>query len=115
VSRADTRVHPKYSALFPPSIQQLWYHEAPVYGTTTMSSESVRQVARSWVDVGSLHTRLFGAVYFDIASVRKFLDTPSCMRTDGLYESAYKEANQRLAKASIQIIKPCICYCSLLQ
>jgi hypothetical protein len=28
-----------------------------------MSSESVCQVARSWVDVGSLHTRLFGVVY----------------------------------------------------
>ena len=28
-----------------------------------MSSESVCQVARSWVDVGSFHTCLFGAVY----------------------------------------------------
>jgi hypothetical protein len=28
-----------------------------------MSSESVCQVARSWVDVGSFHTRLFGVVY----------------------------------------------------
>jgi hypothetical protein len=28
-----------------------------------MSSESVRQVARSWVDVCSFHTRLFGVVY----------------------------------------------------
>jgi hypothetical protein len=27
-----------------------------------MSSESVCQVARSWVDVGSIHTRLFGYV-----------------------------------------------------
>jgi hypothetical protein len=28
-----------------------------------MSSESVCQVARSWVDVGSLHMHLFGVVY----------------------------------------------------
>ena len=28
-----------------------------------MSSEPVRQVAHSWVDAGSFHTRLFGAVY----------------------------------------------------
>jgi hypothetical protein len=28
-----------------------------------MSSESVCQVARSWVDVGRFHTRLFGFVY----------------------------------------------------
>jgi len=28
-----------------------------------MSSESVCQVARSWVEVGSFHTRLFGVVY----------------------------------------------------
>jgi hypothetical protein len=31
-----------------------------------MSSESVCQVARSWVDVGSFHARLFGVVYFAI-------------------------------------------------
>jgi hypothetical protein len=42
-----------------------------------MSSESVCQVARSWVDVGSFHARLFGGVYFAVASVREFLDTPS--------------------------------------
>jgi hypothetical protein len=28
-----------------------------------MSSDSVCQVALSWVDVGSFHTRLFGVVY----------------------------------------------------
>jgi hypothetical protein len=43
-----------------------------------MSSQSVEQVARSWVDVGSFHTRLLVVVYFAaIASVREFLDTPS--------------------------------------
>jgi hypothetical protein len=42
-----------------------------------MYSESVCHVARSWVDVGSFHTRLFGVVYFDITSVREFTDTPS--------------------------------------
>jgi hypothetical protein len=40
-----------------------------------MSSESVCQVARSWVEVGRFHTRLFGVAYFAIASVREFLDT----------------------------------------
>jgi hypothetical protein len=54
--------------------------EALVDGRTTMSTESVCQVARSWVDVGSFHTRLFGVVYFAIASVREFLDTPSHFR-----------------------------------
>jgi hypothetical protein len=43
-----------------------------------MSSESVCQVARSWVDVGSFHTRLFGVVRLAMALVREFLDTPSC-------------------------------------
>jgi hypothetical protein len=42
-----------------------------------MSSELVCKVARSWVGVGSFHTRLFGVMYFVIASVREFLDTPS--------------------------------------
>jgi hypothetical protein len=42
-----------------------------------MPSESVCQAARSWVDVGSFHTRFFGVMYFAIASVREFLDTPS--------------------------------------
>jgi len=32
-----------------------------------MSSESACQVARSWVDVGSFHTRLFGVVYLSVA------------------------------------------------
>jgi hypothetical protein len=42
-----------------------------------MSSESVCQVARSWVDEGSFHTRLFGVTYFAVASVPEFLDTSS--------------------------------------
>jgi hypothetical protein len=42
-----------------------------------MSSELVCQVARNWVDAVSFHTHLFGVVYFAIASVREFLDTPS--------------------------------------
>jgi hypothetical protein len=58
-----TRWYPKYSGLVPPSIQQLWSREAPVDGRTTMCSESACQVARSWVNVGSFHTRLFGVVY----------------------------------------------------
>jgi hypothetical protein len=50
-----------------------------------MSSESVCQVARSWVDVGSFHTRLFGVVYFAIASVWGFLDTPSYSRVSMIF------------------------------
>jgi len=34
-----------------------------VDGRTTMYSESVCQVAHSWVDLGSFHTLLFGVVY----------------------------------------------------
>jgi hypothetical protein len=41
-----------------------------------MSRKSVCQVGRSWVDVGSWHTRLFGVLYFAIALVRAFLDVP---------------------------------------
>jgi hypothetical protein len=53
-----TRVYPNYSGYVLPSIQQLWYHEAPVEGKNTMYSESVCHVARSWVDVGSFYTYL---------------------------------------------------------
>jgi hypothetical protein len=42
-----------------------------------MSSESVCQVARSWVDVGSFHTRLVVRFMIFTASVRNTLDTPS--------------------------------------
>jgi hypothetical protein len=42
-----------------------------------MSSESVCQVARSWVDVGSFHTRLVVRFMIFTASVRNILDTPS--------------------------------------
>jgi hypothetical protein len=59
------RRYPKYSGLVPPSIQQLWCREAPVDGRTTMSSESVCNVARSWVEVGS-------------PSVRNVVGTASC-------------------------------------
>jgi hypothetical protein len=46
-----------------------------------MSSESVCQVARSWVQVGSFHTRLLIVARFMIftASVWNILDTPSCI------------------------------------
>jgi hypothetical protein len=71
-----TRVYPKYSGLLPPTIQQLFYREAPVNRRTTMSSESVRQVACSWVDVGSFHMRL--VVRFMIFTVIwNILDTAS--------------------------------------
>jgi hypothetical protein len=73
----NLRVHPNYSRLVPPSIQQLWQCEVLVDGRTTMSSESVCPIASNWVDMGSFHTSLFGVVYFAIASVREFLDKPT--------------------------------------
>jgi hypothetical protein len=42
-----------------------------------MSSGSVCQVSRSWVDVGSSHTRLVKSFMNFTASVRNILDTPS--------------------------------------
>jgi hypothetical protein len=42
-----------------------------------MSSESVCQVARSWVDVGSFHTRLVVRFMIFTASVQNILDTAS--------------------------------------
>jgi hypothetical protein len=51
------RIYPKYSGLVPPSIQKLLQCEAPI-DRTTMSSDSVCQVAHSWVDVGRFNTRL---------------------------------------------------------
>jgi hypothetical protein len=44
-----------------------------------MSSESVCQVALSWVDVGSFHTRLVVRFMIFTASTRSILDTPSYM------------------------------------
>jgi hypothetical protein len=72
-----TRAYPKYYRLVPPSIQQLWYHKAPVDGRTAMSSESMCQVASSWVGVGSFHTCLVVRFMTFTASVRNILDTPS--------------------------------------
>jgi hypothetical protein len=48
-----------------------------VDGRTTMSSESVCQVTRSWVDVGSFHMRLVVRFMIFTASVRNILDTRS--------------------------------------
>jgi hypothetical protein len=45
-----------------------------------MSSESLCQVARSWVDVGSFHTRLLVRFTTFTASVQNILDTP-CIPT----------------------------------
>jgi hypothetical protein len=42
-----------------------------------MSSESVYQVARSWVDVGSFHKGLMVRFMIFTAAVRNILDTPS--------------------------------------
>jgi hypothetical protein len=44
-----------------------------------MSSDSLCQVARSWVDVGSFNTRIFIIYIIFTASVRNILDTLSYM------------------------------------
>jgi hypothetical protein len=49
-----------------------------------MSSESVCQVAHSWVDVGSLHTRLVVRFNIFAVSVRNILDTPSYWSSDSI-------------------------------
>jgi hypothetical protein len=78
-----TRVYPKHSGLVSPSIQRLWLREEPVYFRTTTSSESVCQVARSWVDVGCFHTRLVLRLMIFTASVRNILDMPSYIVSTG--------------------------------
>jgi hypothetical protein len=62
-----------------------------------MSSESVCQFARSWVDVGSFNTRLFGVVFFAIASVREFTDTSLYIYTYSMGQSHSWEANRFVA------------------
>jgi hypothetical protein len=52
-----------------------------------MSSESVYQVARSWVDVGNFHKRLVVKFKIFTASVRNILDNSSYI----LYVTLYKE------------------------
>jgi hypothetical protein len=53
------------------------YTAVVVARRTTMSSESVCQVSRSWVEVGSFHTCLVERFMIFTASVRNILDTPS--------------------------------------
>jgi hypothetical protein len=67
------RVYPEYSG----PIQQLRYRKEPADGRTTISSESVCQFLRRWVDVGSFHIRLVVKFMIFTASVQDILDTPS--------------------------------------
>jgi hypothetical protein len=46
-------------------------------GLPCIVSESVCQVTRNWVDVGSFHTRLFIIFMIFTASFRNILDIPS--------------------------------------
>jgi hypothetical protein len=52
-----------------------------VDGGTTKSGESVCQVARSWVDVGSFHTRFVVRFMNFTASVRNIFDIPRMFKT----------------------------------
>jgi hypothetical protein len=51
--------------------------EALVDGRSTVCSESVCQVVRSWVDVGSFHTCLVVRFMICTASVRNIFYTPT--------------------------------------
>jgi hypothetical protein len=66
------------------------------------------QVANSWVEVGSFHTRLLGVVYFAIASARTFLDTPS-YRTSLFHQfpKYYSVINLKRRTMLGTFIKPC--------
>jgi hypothetical protein len=68
-----------------------------------MSTESMCKVARNWVDVGSFHTRLFGVVYFDIASVREFLDSPS--RIQPTFKPKQWDELHRVEKKSFTVLQ----------
>jgi hypothetical protein len=69
---AFTGRYPKYSGMVLSSI--LWQYETPVDGRTTMSSESVCQVSRSWVVVGSFQTGLELRFINFTESVRNIFD-----------------------------------------
>jgi hypothetical protein len=55
-----------------------------------MSSESVCQVARSWVDVGSSHTHLVVRFMIFTASVRSILDAPSYNESRAVHNYRYR-------------------------
>jgi hypothetical protein len=68
---------------------------------TTMSSESVCSVARSWVDVGSFHTRLVVRFIIFTASVQNILDTPTYNKYEavlsfGGYRVSFRVTNNLL-------------------
>jgi hypothetical protein len=70
-----------------------------------MSSESVCQVALSWVDVGSFHTRLVVRCMIFTASVRNILDTPSYMhRCNVQYCSGCKQLVKSYCNFSIVFV-----------
>jgi hypothetical protein len=76
-SAAYTRVYSKQSRLVYPYILQSCSRETPVDSRTTMSGEAVCQVARSWVDVDSFHTRLLVSFMNFTGSVQNIFDTTS--------------------------------------
>jgi len=60
---------PNVSGLVLPSAQHLCLRQAPVDGRTTVISESACQVSRSWDDMNSFYTRLFGVVYVTLGDL----------------------------------------------
>jgi hypothetical protein len=112
----STRVHPKYSGPMPPSTQQLWEREAPLDGRTTMSSKSVCHVARSWVDVGSFHTRFFWSRVF---RYRPSPGISGCTVVDGpnltlcLYVCS-KPAAGHICISCLSVLAAIVCMCCLL-
>jgi hypothetical protein len=68
-----------------------------------MSSESVCQVSRSWLDVGRFHTRL--VVRFMIfTSVRNIVDSPSYSRGSRILNKSRNHLNSRRQNAVMQLV-----------
>jgi hypothetical protein len=67
-----------------------------------MSSESVCQFARSWVDVGSFQTRLVVRFIIFTVSVRNILDKSSCAVIEMAVGKSYSR-RERITQAEIDV------------
>jgi hypothetical protein len=70
-----------------------------------MSSESVKQVVPSWVDVGGFHTRLVARVMIITASVRNILDTSSYKILAGARNQKLTESSTKCYKSNVSIVE----------
>jgi hypothetical protein len=68
-----------------------------------MSSGSVCQVARCWVEVGSFHTRLVVSFMIFTESVRNILDTPSYVQVCTVPRPRYENSQTFLLLITDQL------------